>query len=159
MSHTIEMSATEAEARGIPVIRNKDALTKACIERGFLKEGEELVWKDNMKLGEGPRVSGYEVQLPGWTHPTYYNTEKGTVGFDNWSIFTPTHIDVRSGKRRAGEEGTWGEFQRLLDVEASYCEAASLLMIAQIEHEAALTGETARLMETTDEQYKMEILN
>ncbi len=159
MSHAIEVDAATLEAQGLPVIRNVRALTLACRQLGLLKPEQELEWKTGARVGAGKLVDGYEVQLKGWQNKCYFNCAEGSVGFDNWPVYTADHAEVRKGNRRVGEEGTWGDFQHMLDLEAAYCECAATVIQESIMDEAANTGEMARVLNETDEYIEMEVIN
>lgn len=155
MSHTIELSMEDAEAKGIPVIRNKDALFAACAALGLA----EPQWHVNEYVGDSNHGTGYAVQLKGWTYPVYCNTKEGKVIFDNYPIYNETHADVRNGARRVGEGGRWGDFNRLLALEEAYCDQAATLMAEHIVQEASMNGEMARVIQDTEDNLILEILN
>lgn len=159
MSHAIEIDAATLEDRGLPVIRNAQALTLACRQLGLLGADQELEWKTNARVGEGNLVDGYEVQFKGWQNKCYFNCTQGSVGFDNWPLYTADHVEVRNGNRRVGEEGRWGDFQHMLDLEAAYCKQAAAVIQSTIMDEAAMTGEMARVLEETEEYIELEVIN
>lgn len=167
MSHAIEIDAVTLEAQGLPVIRNPRALTLACRQLGLLKADQELEWKTNARVSEGNRVDGYEVQFKGWQNKCYFNCAEGSVGFDNWPLYTADHVEVRNGNRRVGEEGRWGDFQHMLDLEAAYSEHAATMVQETIMEEAAMAGEMARVLVDSDEAseeypcgyYEVEVIN
>lgn len=155
----MKITASQQEAAGLPVVRNAEALTQACRALGLLEEEKDLVWKENQTVGAGPKVTGYEVKLPGWMYPCYFDTTKGEVGFDNYSIYTSQHAEVRAGRVRLGAEGKWGNFDEMLKLETAYAGAASTLMTSYLESQAAMKGEMARVISETEDEYIMEIIN
>lgn len=66
-------------------------------------------------------ASRVEVKLPGWSQTVKFLLDQdGRVEYDNYSRFTHDHPDVISGKRRAGEEGKWGNLVELDKLTSRY---------------------------------------
>lgn len=121
------MSETSKSAAERPRITNLEALTRACRSLRLIDQNAELVLVSDRVLGTADNkvVSGYEVRLPGWQKPVYFNIQTGEVHFDNWPKYDSTHRDVREGRRREGEGGRWGDFKFMLELEAEYEKAVA----------------------------------
>lgn len=140
MSHTLVMTAADQAAGGRPVFLSQPALFMAV----FKLKLPEPAWQEDVNLGDNDQVplwaTGWEIKLQDWHKPCYVNTDTGSVFFNNWAIYDAQHPEVRAGKRRIGEGGRWGDFQRMLELEAQYEEAANELALAAVYGQAQLDG-------------------
>lgn len=121
-------------------VTSLEGLTAACDRlrsEGLAIRGPHYV-KDRAPVASGSmhtKLTGYEVNLPGWTKPVVFLTDRsgeltGEIQADNWSEnFDNREIDpatgeripgsgpvsplVEQGKKEVGEDGRWGDHRLL----------------------------------------------
>lgn len=90
-------------------VRNVETLHITAQRMGLPKPKHRA----NYRMRSGKIVSGIAVQLPDWTKPVIFDCETGSVEFDNFSPYTESHPQVRSGKKQVGDDGRWGDTAHL----------------------------------------------
>lgn len=161
MSHKIESNVAQRRDDGLPIIKNEQILRAACESLGLAQP----VWVENARIGidretgSDAMVTGYRVQFPGWTKPCIFNTETGDVYYDNWPVYDVNHPQVKSGQRRAGEGGRWGDWDQMLNFEQAYITQTIKLVPTWLAEEAASRGEEFFVSADNDNELLLEIVN
>jgi nitrite reductase/ring-hydroxylating ferredoxin subunit len=81
MSHTVKVKSIQC--------KNVAALEAACNTLN-LRIGAQT----SVKLWQSQKVTGRPVELPGWKFPAVFNTEDGTVSFDNHNGHWGSEIEL-----------------------------------------------------------------
>lgn len=99
MSHTVSFKTRVKNVESIHITAKRMGLSEPKYVEGY-------------RMSE-KRVTGIAVRLPGWRKHVVFDTESGSVEFDNWSPFDENHPMVRQGKKQVGDDGRWGDIVQL----------------------------------------------
>lgn len=154
MSHKIESTVAARRENGLPVITNLKLLQETCRVLELPKPEfvrDYAIGMAGTSRGSN-RATGWMVRLPGWTIPCVFNLYEGSIYFDNFPTYDENHVDVKSGKRRAGEGGRWGDFEEMIKFEQEYLQQAIQLGREIWEEEMALNGGMVQVESDTEDE-------
>lgn len=154
MSHKIESTAMARRESGLPIVKNLNMLKAACEVLGLkapVYVTDRYIGMDRTGGTDG-RVTGWLVKFPGWTNPCVFDLDEGTIAYDNWPLYDTDHAEVKAGRRRAGEEGQWGNWEHMLAFEGEYLNQAVKLGRKIWEEEMMAVGGMVQVESETEDE-------
>jgi hypothetical protein len=158
MSHNVVATIAQKRAEGRPLFKDLAALQAACVALGVRAPVKKLSYFP----GKNGQREVYAFKFPErnadqgnhWHSDVIVDVETGEDYFDNYSPYTANHQDVKSGKRRLGENGRWGRIERLWELDEEYKKAVVKITADQMIAEAKKLGQPVVVNETLDNGLK-----